>query len=396
MVMTPVSPETLSKFYGVKKSSYEELHKVFNNEVWVGEARLKREFDFYYTDIVVADIPGLVNSLENKSGVCVSVSRDPGLKMVFASKASSLLSKASKYHNDSFRLHGKELQKRMGRALLGRILVLVPSKSELRVVEKLVEASCNAPLKWERRRVRKLSELMELLRPPSTSFWRRLLGERNRIVFTEDLPPEVVKLPDPLLHRIGFVRGSPLPLVIPVRTGEKTFRIRVLEDGREFRLSIEDLYRHCYVMGQTGSGKTTFIEMIVHRLRGLGDASIIVIDPHGDMALELAKEIPGSLYLHLIKSPFGLNPLDLPKHENRDFAVTIAIDILIEMFKEVLKLMETAVNVKYLLQVLLRAFYSKTDSPTLAMLYNAILGLYKGELDLDVDDEEWQRQLEAL
>ncbi|MEM4952354.1 MAG: hypothetical protein QXV81_08840 [Ignisphaera sp.] len=33
--------------------------------------------------------------------------------------------------------------------------------------------------------------------------------------------------------------------------------------------------------------------------------------------------------------------------------VGIAIDILLEMFKEVLKLMETAVNVKYLLQVIL-------------------------------------------
>ncbi|MCC6024583.1 MAG: ATP-binding protein, partial [Thaumarchaeota archaeon] len=391
-----VSPETLSRFYGVKKSSHEELLRVLGNEVWVGEARLKREFDFYHTDIVVADVPGLVNSLEGVGGVCVSVSRDPGLKMVFASKASSLLSKASKYHNESFRLQGKELQKRMSRVLLGRILVLAPSKSELKVIEKLVEASCNAPLKWEKRRVRKLSDLTELLKPPSTSFWWRLLGERNRIIFTEDLLPEVVKLPDPSLHRIGFVRGSPLPLVIPVRTGEKTFRIGVLEDGREFRLSLEDLYRHCYVIGQTGSGKTSFIKMLVHRLRELGDASIVVIDPHGDMALELAKETPGSLYLHPIKSPFGLNPLDLPKHENRDFAVTIAIDILIEMFKEVLKLMETAVNVKYLLQVLLRAFYSKTDSPTLAMLYNAILGLYKGELDLDVDDEEWQRQLEAL
>jgi len=35
------------------------------------------------------------------------------LKMVFASKASSLLSKANKYHNESFELQGKELQKRM-------------------------------------------------------------------------------------------------------------------------------------------------------------------------------------------------------------------------------------------------------------------------------------------
>jgi hypothetical protein len=92
-----VSPETLSRFYGVKKSSHEELLRVLGNEVWVSEARLKREFDFYYTDIVVADVPGLVNSLESKGGVCISVSRDPGLKMVFASKASSPLSKASKY-----------------------------------------------------------------------------------------------------------------------------------------------------------------------------------------------------------------------------------------------------------------------------------------------------------
>jgi hypothetical protein len=75
-----VSPETLSRFYGVKKSSYEELLRVLGNEVWAGEARLKREFDFYHTDIVVADIPGLVNSLESKGGVCVSVSRDTGVE----------------------------------------------------------------------------------------------------------------------------------------------------------------------------------------------------------------------------------------------------------------------------------------------------------------------------
>jgi len=393
---TPVSPETLSRFYGVKRSSYEELLKIFDGMVWAGEVRLRREFDFYYTDIVVSDVPGLVNSLNGRGGVCVSVSRDPSLKMVFANKASSLLSKASKYHNEAFRLQGKELQKRMSKVVLGRILVLAPSKSELKMLEKLVSASCNVQLRWERRRVKSLGDLEKLLKPPTTSFWWRLLGERNLVVFNEDLLSEIIKLPDPSLHRIGFVRDSPLPLLVPVRTGEKTFRIGTLEDGREFRLSLEDLYRHCYVIGQTGSGKTTFIKMLVHRLKGLEDASIIVIDPHGDMARELAEETPESLYLHPIKSPFGLNPLDLPKHESRDFAVTIAIDILIEMFKEVLKLMETAVNVKYLLQVLLRAFYSKTDSPTLAMLYSAILGLYKGELDLDVDDPEWERQLEAL
>jgi hypothetical protein len=101
-----VSPETLSKHYGVRKSSYGEVLEVFGGEVWVGEARLRREFDFYHTDIVLSDLPGLVNSLESVGGVCVSVSRDPGLKMVFASKASSLLGKAGKYHNESLRLQG--------------------------------------------------------------------------------------------------------------------------------------------------------------------------------------------------------------------------------------------------------------------------------------------------
>lgn len=93
------------------------------------------------------------------------------MKMVFASKASSLLSKASKYHNELFRLQGKELQRRMNKILLGRILVLAPSKNELKAIEKLVEASCNAPLRWERRRVKKTEGLEELLRPPHTGFW---------------------------------------------------------------------------------------------------------------------------------------------------------------------------------------------------------------------------------
>ena len=140
---TPVSPETLSRFYGVKRSSYEELLGVFDGVVWAGEARLKREFDFYYTDIVVSDVPGLVNSLSGKGSVCVSVSRDPSLKTVFASKTPSLLNKALKYHNEAYKLQGKKLKRRMSRIMLSRILVLAPSKSELKLLEKLVSASCN-------------------------------------------------------------------------------------------------------------------------------------------------------------------------------------------------------------------------------------------------------------
>jgi len=393
---TPVSIDTLKNFFGISKTSYDEILQLFNNEIYVSEARLKNSFDFWFTDIVISDVAGIVNSLEVVGGVCVGVSRDPGLRMVFANEISKLMNKAIKYNNQAYRERAKLLRNRVNKVVLGKILILAPDKNTRKYIEKLVESSCSARLSWERKKIKKVSDLEKLLQPPRMGFLERLLGERNRIVFVEDMLHEIVKLPDPSLHKIGFARGSPLPLVIPERSGEKSFRIGTLEDGREFRLSVEDMFRHVYVIGQTGSGKTSFIKLLVHRLKELGEASIVIIDPHGDMARELAEEIPEALYLHPIKSPFGLNPLDLPKTEDRDHAITIAIDILLEMFKEVLKLMETAVNVKYLLQVILRALYSRSDSPTMADLYNTILALYKGELDLDIDDAEWQAQLEAL
>ncbi|MEM1561118.1 MAG: DUF87 domain-containing protein, partial [Ignisphaera sp.] len=376
---TPVSIDTLKNFFGISKTSYDEILQLFNNEIYVSEARLKNSFDFWFTDIVISDVAGIVNSLEVVGGVCVGVSRDPGLRMVFANEISKLMNKAIKYNNQAYRERAKLLRNRVNKVVLGKILILAPDKNTRKYIEKLVESSCSARLSWERKKIKKVSDLEKLLQPPRMGFLERLLGERNRIVFVEDMLHEIVKLPDPSLHKIGFARGSPLPLVIPERSGEKSFRIGTLEDGREFRLSVEDMFRHVYVIGQTGSGKTSFIKLLVHRLKELGEASIVIIDPHGDMARELAEEIPEALYLHPIKSPFGLNPLDLPKTEDRDHAITIAIDILLEMFKEVLKLMETAVNVKYLLQVILRALYSRSDSPTMADLYNTILALYKGE-----------------
>jgi len=97
-----------------------------------------------------------------------------------------------------------------------------------------------------------------------------------------------------------------------------------------------------------------------------------------------------------LKSPFGVNPLDLPHAESRDHAVTIAIDILLEIFKDVLRLTDSAVNVKYILQVLLRMLYMKTDSPTMRDIYEAVLLLRSGELEIDAEDPKWEVQMEAL
>lgn len=389
-------PATLRGFFGVYEKSYEDFLKIFKGVVWVAESRLKRSSELWFSDLIISDLPGLINSLNFPGGVCVSVSKDPGVRLLLLRRLAALSKKALKQDNLMLRLQSSEMQKKIHKLVLGKVLALAGSRESLKNLCDLVRASSTIELKWVVCKTADAEELAGLVKPPRTCFWDKFLGFRNKILFNEELISEIIKLPNPSLHKVDFTRESLLPAVSPNRGGLKTFRIGVLEDGSEFRVSVDDLYRHAYVIGQTGSGKTTLLKLLTHRLAELGGASLVVIDPHGDMARELAEEISGSTYLHPIKSPFAINPLDLPKAEDRDHAVTIAVDVLLGVFREVLKLMETAVNVKYLLQVILRALYSKSDSPTMANLHDVILALYEGELDLDVGDPEWGRQLSAL
>jgi len=156
---TPVSIDTLKNYFGISRASYDSILQLFNNEIHVSEARLKSSFDFWFTDIVVSDIPGLVNSLEFPGGVCVGVSRDPGLRMVFAGEVSKLMNKSVKYNNQAYREKAKLLRNRVNRVLLGKILVLAPDKKTRKYIEKLVEGSCSARLSWERRKVKKPGKL---------------------------------------------------------------------------------------------------------------------------------------------------------------------------------------------------------------------------------------------
>jgi DNA helicase HerA-like ATPase len=393
---TPTHPTTLRTFFGVRERGYGDLLKLFGGVLWVADFRLKRVDDAWFSDLIISDLPGLVNSLDSPGGICVSVSRSSELAPLLIRRVAALYRKALKEGDPVLRLRASAMQKKIPKLLLGRVLALASGGGELRKLCGLVRESSTIDLRWVTRKVVDGEGLSVLLRPPRVGFWDKLLGLRGRVLLNEELIDEIVKLPDPSLHKVEFTREFPLPPVPPRRVSPRSFRIGSLEDGSEFRLDVEDLRRHAYLIGQTGSGKTSLLKLLVHRLAELGDVALVVIDPHGDMARELAEEIPESTYLHPIKSPFGINPLDLPRAEDRSHAVTIAVDILLSVFKEVLKLMETAVNVKYLLQVVLRTLYSKSDSPTMGNLHDVILALYEGELDLDVGDPEWGRQLSAL
>jgi hypothetical protein len=386
---TPLPKESVVKVAEVTEAKPEDLYGALGGGIlYYTHARLTTASDFYHKDYHLDDIPGILVSVAPSpaGAVCIAASREEEVDDLLAS------------HKDI------SVKRRLEENVyILRFTLIALSRQELARLKSEIGNLTDVRERWVGGRFRSFGVVRtprdlvaRALEPPRVGLlWKlkaKLLGPLDPTCSWENLKLMVAP-PDPSRYPVEFARGSPLPeLMLP----EGEIRIGETPNGRVFSLSLEHLKRHVYVVGQTGTGKTSFLKLLVHRLAERGGSAVIVIDPHGDMALELARELPGSLYLDPIKSPFGLNPLDLPVHENRDYAVTLAIDILLEMFTDILKLVETAVNVRYMLQVVLRALYSKSDSPTLGDLYNAILALHAGQLDLDVQDLEWAETLQVL
>jgi DNA-binding transcriptional ArsR family regulator len=386
---TPLPRESVAKVVEVVEAKPEDLHGALGGGIlYYTHARLTTANDFYHKDYHLDDVPGILVSVAPSpaGAVCIAASREEEVDDLLAS------------HSDA------DVRRRLEeRVYILRFTLIAPSRQELARLKTEIGNLTDVRERWVGGRLRSFGAvrtsrelIARALEPPRVGLlWKlkaRLLSPLDPTCSWEPLKLMVAP-PDPSRYPVEFARGSPLPeLMMP----EGDIRIGVTPAGRVFSLSVEHLKRHVYVVGQTGTGKTSFMKLLVHRLAERGGSAVIVVDPHGDMALELARELPGSLFLDPIRSPFGLNPLDLPAHENRDYAVTLAIDVLLEMFTDILKLVETAVNVRYLLQVVMRALYSKSGSPTLGDLYNAILALHAGQLDLDVQDLEWAETLQVL
>ncbi|MEB3861166.1 MAG: DUF87 domain-containing protein, partial [Desulfurococcales archaeon] len=135
--------------------------------------------------------------------------------------------------------------------------------------------------------------------PPKTYLWMNTREVKSILV-----------LPDPSLHPVEFERGSPLPAILPRRRGD--VRLGALQDGSVLAVDLEDLYRHLWAIGMTGTGKSTFLWNLALRLHSTGRAAVVVIDPHGDLSLDILESVEtldGVYLLDPFLRPFGLNPL---------------------------------------------------------------------------------------
>jgi len=107
--------------------------------------------------------------------------------------------------------------------------------------------------------------------------------------------------------------------------------------GQRFGIKDKDRLGHIYVIGKTGVGKTTLLENMaisdITRGNGLG-----IIDPHGDLAEDIIKYIPGWRKKDLIyfdatntEHPIAFNPLN-GIHPNNHHLVASG---LISTFKKI-------------------------------------------------------------
>jgi hypothetical protein len=97
----------------------------------------------------------------------------------------------------------------------------------------------------------------------------------------------------------------------------EALRLGADEAGRTVALPSADLAQHLFILGATGSGKSSLLRSLVLQAAAQGMPHI-VFDPHGDLAAELAGELPAAVRARMLVAdatdfdrPFTLNILEV-------------------------------------------------------------------------------------
>jgi hypothetical protein len=127
-------------------------------------------------------------------------------------------------------------------------------------------------------------------------------------------------------------------------------------------ISEESRKRHTYITGGAGSGKSEALKAIIfHYLTRNTAPALVLIDPHGDVAEQVAHwpELADGKRLVYIDPAFAagqipvFNPLDIPDTERNPDDIAIVVKQLIEVFPELVEGLEFTPQMKTLISACL-------------------------------------------
>ncbi len=138
------------------------------------------------------------------------------------------------------------------------------------------------------------------------------------------------------------------PAKLPIVTGNPAIDENISAFGltnfrginHQFGMLRSDRSRHLYIIGQTGAGKSGLLELFTLSdiFHGHGFA---VVDPHGDLAVDTMRFIPGSRLKDVVyfnpadtAFPVGFNPLEVTNPEQKSNISSEVIGVLKRMFGE--------------------------------------------------------------
>ncbi len=140
------------------------------------------------------------------------------------------------------------------------------------------------------------------------------------------------------------------------------------------RIPESDRKRHTYLLGKSGSGKSELLKILVFAyLRKLKYCTSIVLDPHGDLAEEIArfkenKTMDRLIYIDPYLDKYGkrkpcINPLDIKDKSAQN--VDIVAQALLTAFKEILNNTTLTIQMEALLVPCLTVLLKREGSTLL-------------------------------
>lgn len=178
---------------------------------------------------------------------------------------------------------------------------------------------------------------------------KREFGTEGYVLNIEELA-SVYHLPHTSVETPNIVWASSKtaepPAKLPVLTGNPAIDENISAFGltnfrginHQFGMLRSDRSRHLYIIGQTGAGKSGLLELFA-----LSDIfhnqGYAIIDPHGDLAVNNMKFIPGSRLKDVVyfnpsdtAHPVGFNPLEVTNPEQKSNISSEVIGVLKRMF----------------------------------------------------------------